>query len=394
MKNVELRGKRAQLINEATSIVESANKEGRSLTAEERQKFDAMEKDANAIREQIEVLERAADLKKELASVEGEKREAAAPKATSASAFEKYLRHGVGALNTEERQLLKRGQTVGTDSAGGYLVPQGFANDIDVAMEFTGEVERLAKKLNTAAGNLIDYPVIDDTSNDAAITSEASAISATDMTFSNKQLSAYNHTSLVKVSMQLLQDNAFDLNAFLIEALGERIARSTNAKFTNGTGSGQSEGVMTGASLGVTAGSASAIAAGDILNLIHSMDISYRRNAKFMANDNVISLIRQLGIGSSNDFPIFIPSLSAGENDKLFGYDIVYNNDMEGTVATGNKTLLFANFDKYVVRNAGGVQLMRLNERFADSMEVGFLVSKRVDAKVLNSAAVKYLQQA
>ena len=396
MKNIELRGKRAEIIKNATAIVENAQKEGRSLNAEEKSKFDAMEADARSIKDQIDTLERASELKKELAA-NAEARQAA-PKATRKGAFEKFLRNGMGALTAEERSVMGelRAQATSPDSAGGYLVPQDFSNELDMATLFTGEVERLAKKLNTAGGALLDYPTINDVAVSAALTSEAAAVGVQDMTFGNKQLSAYNYTSQVKVSAQLLQDSAFDLNGFLAEAMGERIARATNAAFTTGTGSSQPQGIVTGATLGKTAASATAIAADEILDLIHSIDPSYRNKASFglMAHDNVIASIRALGLGSANDFPIFIPSMEAGTPDKLFGYNIYYNNDMASSIATGAKTLVAADFSKYVVRSAGGVQFVRLNERYMDTMEIGFIASVRKDSAVLDSRAVKYLAQA
>ena len=399
MKNIELRGQRAELIKNATAIVDNAQKEGRSLNAEEKSKFDAMEADARSIKDQIDTLERAAELKKELAA-NVEAREMA-PKATRKGAFEKYLRNGMGALTAEERSIMGelRGtstQVAGTDSLGGFLVPQDFSNELDMASLFTGEVERLAKKLNTAGGALLDYPTINDTATDAGLTNEAAAVTVQDMTFANAQLSAYNYASQVRVSMQLLQDNAFDLNAFLAESMGERIARATNAAFTTGSGSSQPQGIITGATLGNTAASATAIASSDILELIHSIDPSYRNKPTFglMAHDNVIAAIRALGIGSANDFPVFIPSMEAGQPDKLFGYNVYYNNDMASAITTGQKTLLAADFSKFVVRSAGGVQFVRLNERYMDELEVGFVAYARKDSKVLDTRAVKYLAQA
>ncbi len=399
MKNIELRGKRAELIKQATEIVDGAHAEGRSLSAEEKVKFDKMEADAQAIMSEIDVIERTAEMKKELAA-KSEAREAA-PKATRMGAFEKYLRNGMGALNSEERKIMGelRGtstQVVGTDSLGGFIVPQDFSNELDMAVEFTGEVERLAKKLNTAGGALLDYPTVNDTATDANLISEAAAVTVQDVTFANKQLSAYKYASQVRVSMQLLQDNAFDLNGFLVEAMGERIARATNSAFTNGTGSSQPQGIIAGSVAGKTAASATAIAADDILDLIYSIDPAYRNKESFglMAHNNVIAAVRALGLGSSNDFPIFVPSMAAGQPDKLFGYNIYYNNDMESSIATGKKTMLAADFSKFVVRSAGGVQMVRLNERYMDELEVGFVAYARKDSAVLDSRAVKHLVQA
>ena len=399
MKNIELRGKRAQLIKDADAIVAAAQAEGRSMTSEEKTKFEAIEADARGLKQEIDIIERNAEMKKELAANEGEAR-SAAPKATASSAFSKYLRHGMGSLNAQERSLMeKRGtatQIVGTDSLGGFLVPQEFSNELDVATLFTGEVERLAKKLNTASGGLLDYPTVDDTATDAILTSEAGAVTTADMTFANKQLSAYNYSSLVKVSAQLLQDSAFDLNSFLVEAMGERIARATNAAFTTGDASSKPQGIVVGSSLGNTAAGATAITADDVLDLIYSVDASYRNKPSFglMAHDNIISAIRALGVGSSNDYPIWQPGMAVGQPDRIFGVPVYVNNDMQSSIATATKTMIAADFSKYVVRNAGGVQFLRLNERFMNELEVGFIAYKRADGAVLNSAAVKHLLQA
>jgi len=405
MKNIELRGKRAQLIKDADAIVAAAQAEGRSMTSEEKTKFEAIEADARGLKQEIDIIERNAEMKKELAANEGEAR-AAATKVTAKDAFSKYLRHGMGSLNAQERSMIqKRGtatQIVGTDSLGGFLVPQEFSNELDVATLFTGEVERLAKKLNTASGGLLDYPTVDDTATDANLIAEAGPVTVQDMTFANAQLSAYNYSSLVKVSQQLLQDSAFDLNSFLVEAMGERIARATNAAFTTGDPTAgsptvpQPTGIVTGSSLGNTTGNATAIVADDILDLIYSVDSSYRNKASFglMAHDNIIAAVRALGVGATNDFPIFIPSLEVGQPDRIFGVPVYVNNDMQSSIATATKTMIAADFSKYVVRNAGGIQMLRLNERFADELEVGFVAYKRADGAVLNSAAVKHLIQA
>ena len=399
MKNIELRGKRAQLIKDADAIVAAAQAEGRSMTSEEKTKFEAIEADARGLKQEIDIIERNAEMKKEIAANEGEAR-SAAPKATASSAFSKYLRHGMGSLNAQERSLMeKRGtstQIVGTDSLGGFLVPQEFSNELDVATLFTGEVERLAKKLNTASGGLLDYPTVDDTATDAILTSEAGAVTTADMTFANKQLSAYNYSSLVKVSAQLLQDSAFDLNSFLVEAMGERISRATNAAFTTGDASSKPQGIVVGSSLGNTAAGATAITADDVLDLIYSIDASYRNKPSFglMAHDNIISAIRALGVGSSNDYPIWQPGMAVGQPDRIFGVPVYVNNDMQSSIATATKTMIAADFSKYVVRNAGGVQFLRLNERFMNELEVGFIAYKRADGAVLNSAAVKHLLQA
>ena len=228
------------------------------------------------------------------------------------------------------------------------------------------------------------------------MTSEAAAVGVQDLTFANAQLSAYNYASQVRVSMQLLQDNAFDLNAFLAESMGERIARASNGALTTGTGSSQPQGIVTGSALGKTAAGATAITESDLLDLVYSIDPSYRNKESFglMMHDNVASAIRALGFGSSNDFPIFVPSMEAGQPDRILGVPVYINNDMQSSIATGTKTVIAADFSKYVVRNAGGVQFVRLNERYMDELEICFVAYARKDGAVLDSRAVKHLIQA
>jgi len=386
MKNIELRGQRAELIKGAMALVDNAQKEGRSLNAEEQQKFDAMESDARSMMTQIETLERAAEMKKELAA-NAEAREAA-PKQSRTAIFGKYLKRGLAGLNAEERAQLTT-----TGASGGFLVPEGFSGVLDVATEFTGQVERVAKKLDTASGNPLDYPTVNDTGNDAAIKAEGGATTATDMTFGNVTFNSYNYTSLVRVSKQLIDDAGFNLDSFLVEALGERVARATNIDFTSGDGTDKPKGIVAESLEGAEVATSGALVANDVLNLIHSIDPSYRNKSSFglMCSGTIMALLQKLGVGSSNDFPIFIPSMTAGEPDKLFGYNVYYNNDMDSDLAAAEKVLIAADFDKYVVRRAGGINLIRLDERYMDEMEVGFLVSARRDGHAVDTRAIKHL---
>lgn len=399
MNSKQLREQRAALIEQMDAIVASAQAEGRTLNSEESVTFDKIDAEAIELRNNIERIEKVEAAKKEIAAKQ-EERAAAPQKVEGRAAFAKYLRSGLGALNAEERQALEtRGtstQIVGTDSLGGYLVPEDFSNILDVASKFTGVVEQVAQVINTNSGALLPYPTVDDTSVSGAILSEATAPAVSDMTFAAVNLNAYNYSSgIVKVSRQLLQDGAFNLDAFLVDALGGRIARGTNADFTTGDGSSKPKGVVAGSAAGKTAASATAVTAAEILDLMYSVDPSYRNaaNAGFMMKDSTLAAVRKLGLGSANDFPIFVPAMNPGEKDMLYGKPIHINNDMDA-IATGKKTILFGDFSKFVVRVAGGLQFLRLDERFADALVVGYIAYKRVDSNILQANAIKHLVQA
>ena len=399
MNSKQLREQRAALIQGMDAIVTSAQAEGRTLNSEESVQFDKIDAEAIELRNNIDRIEKVEAAKKEIAAKQ-EQRADAPQKVESRAAFAKYLRSGMGSLNSEERRSLEtRGtdtQIVGTDSLGGYLVPEDFSNILDVASKFTGVVEQVSQVINTNSGSLLPYPTVDDTSVSGAILSEATAPAVSDMTFSAVNLNAYNYSSgIVKVSRQLLQDGAFNLDAFLVDALGGRIARGTNASFTTGTGSSQPKGVVVGSAAGKTAASATAVTAAEILDLMYSVDPSYRNaaSAGFMMKDSTLAAVRKLGLGSANDFPIFVPAMNPGEKDMLYGKPIHINNDM-AAIATTAKSILFGDFSKFVVRVAGGLQFLRLDERYADALVVGYIAYKRVDSNTLQANAIKHLVQA
>ena len=394
-KHNELRGQRAELLKQADAIVSAAQNENRNLSTDEVTKFNKIDAAANELRDQFTAMERNIELQKEAAAKSVSKE----PKKLDRSAsFEKYLRKGFGALSAEERNILSRGtatQVVGTDALGGYGVPQGFSGEVDIALAFTGELERLARAFNTESGNLVPYPTNNDTATDAVLTAEAAESTIQDLTLGVVNLNAYKYTSLVKVSEELMQDAGFDLTGFVIEQLGERIARATNSAFTVGTGSSQPSGIVTGSTLGKTAASATAITSGEILDLIYSVNKAYRNSASFglMMNDSTVAAVRALGLSVTNDFPVFVPSMAIGEPDRIMGIPVYVNNDIEA-ISSGKKSIICGDMSKFIVRSAGNVVVERIDEQYKSAGITAFRAKVRKDSAVLDSTSIKHLIQA
>lgn len=394
-KHNELRGQRAELLKQADAIVSAAQNENRNLSTDEVTKFNKIDAAANELRDQFTAMERNIELQKEAAAKSVSKE----PKKLDRSAsFEKYLRQGFGSLNAEERNILSRGtatQIVGTDSLGGYGVPQGFSGEVDIALAFTGELERLARAFNTESGNLVPYPTNNDTATDAVLTAEAAESTIQDLTLGVVNLNAYKYTSLVKVSEELMQDAGFNLTEFVLQQLGERIARSTNAAFTVGTGSSQPSGLVTGSTLGKTAASATAITSGEILDLIYSVNKAYRNSASFglMMNDSTVAAVRALGLSVTNDFPVFVPSMAIGEPDRIMGIPVYVNNDIEA-IGSGKKSIICGDMSKFIVRSAGNVVIERIDEQWKSQGITGFRAKVRKDSAVIDATAIKHLIQA
>lgn len=278
-------------------------------------------------------------------------------------------------------------------SAGGYLIPTDLIRSLETALAYTCPIRQFAQVLRTASGNPIDIPTVDDTSNSGELVAENTAYTAQDVTFSKVTLNAYKFTSkLVLASLELLQDSAINVGEILGNLLGERIGRSQLGFFTTGTGSSQPQGAVTGSAAGVTSASATAIAVDDLLGLVHSVDRAYRDAGAFMMHDSILLAVRKLK--DSTNQPIFTQSYIVGEPDRLFGYPVVINNSMASTVATTNKTVLFGDWSKFIIRDALDIQLVRSDERYMEYGQSAFVALARSDSKVAQSGALKRLTQA
>jgi len=288
-----------------------------------------------------------------------------------------------------------RAQATTSDSVGGALIPEGFSNELERALLSYGGPRRVARIIRTSSGNPIPWPTVNDSSNKGQLLSENAAISETAVTFGSETLNAYKYSSdSVLVSAELMQDSFFDLSSEIGSMLGERLGRITSEHFTTGTGSSQPEGVVVGSVAGVTAASATAIAADELIELVHSVDPAYRESAGWMMHDNVILAIRKLK--DSDGQYLWQPGLQASEPDRLLGKPVVVNQDMASSIATTAKTVLFGDFSRFIIRDVANVRLMRLDERYADYDQTGFIAFSRHDSVVLDAGSnpIKHLVQA
>ena len=126
------------------------------------------------------------------------------------------------------------------------------------------------------------------------------------------------------------------------------------------------------------------------MGLRNSLDFGYQQNGAFMMHQTVWNSILQLADSQSR--PLFLDLLN-GNAPRLLGYPVIVNNAMASSIAASAVTVLFGDFSKYYIRDAGDIEIIRLNERYADAYATGFLAVRRTDAKVAQSAAIKKLTQ-
>lgn len=288
------------------------------------------------------------------------------------------------------RDFENRAQAVGTGSAGGYLVPITLSTALEKQLLYYAPVRQVAQVIRTGTGNQYDIPTVNDTTNKGEIISENTQFNGQDVTFGKVTLNSYKYSSkLVLCSIEVLQDSIVDVPSLLGDLLGERLGRIQADHFTTGSGSSQPQGIVTGSTKGADAASATAIGVDDILGLVHSVDRAYRPQASFMMHDQTLLAVRK--IKDSMGRPIFTESYREGEPDRLLSYPVFVNNSMDSTIAATKKSILFGDMSKYIVRDALDVQILRLDERYAEYGQVGFTALQRSDGRVLVTAAIKHL---
>lgn len=279
---------------------------------------------------------------------------------------------------------------VGTDSEGGYLVPDEFERTLVEALQEENIFRQLATIITTSSGDR-KIPVVA-SKGTAAWVDEEGAIPESDDAFSQVSIGAYKLATMIKVSEELLNDSAFNLERYIAKEFARRIGAKEEEAFFIGDGSGKPTGIFHatgGAEVGLTAASSTAITFDEIMDLFYSLKSPYRKNAVFVTNDATVKAIRKLKDGSGQY--LWQPSVTAGQPDTILNRPLKTSAYVP-TIAAGAKTIAFGDFSYYWVADRQGRSFQRLNELFAVTGQVGFKATERVDGKLILPEAVKVLQ--
>ncbi len=291
-----------------------------------------------------------------------------------------------------------RDLSVGSNVAGGYIsAPEEMVRSLELAMLAYGGIYEQADVIRTANGNPLSWPSADDTGNSGEWLAEAQTIGTTsvDPTFGKTTWMAHKVSSKpVKVSYELLRDSIFDLPGTLGAMLGERIGRAKATAFATGSGAGKPLGLTLSTTLGVTAAGTSSITTDELLDLIHSIDLAYRKaGCAFVMKDSAVLHLRKKKDGDGQY--IWRAGLEAGQPDTLFGYPVVTSQEMPA-IATGVKAVVFGSLKAYKVREVGAIRLRRFAELYGETDQEGFVAFHEADGGLLDAGThpVKHLLMA
>lgn len=396
MTALELREKRAKVWEGAKAFLETHRTENGTLSAEDDAAYARMEKEITDLGKEVARLERQEALDAELsrpvnkpiterpAATENTEKPGRASKAYSGNFWNAMRTKAPG---MEIRNALQ----IGTDSEGGYLCPDEFEHTLIDGLKEENIFRQLAHVIQTSSGEHI-IPVVASHGSASWLDEEASYTESDDA-FTQITLGANKLGTMIKVSEELLNDSAFDLETYIAAEFARRIGNAEEEAFITGNGSKKPLGILAasgGAGTGVTTAGASAITADEVISLYHSLATPYRKKAVWLLNDTTVQYLRKLKDG--NGVYLWQPSLTAGTPDTLLGRPVLVSRYMP-EIAAGNKTVAFGDLSYYWIADRQGRSFRRLDELYAVTGQVGFRGSERVDGKLILPEAVKVLVQ-
>lgn len=393
----ELRTKRAKLWEGTKAFLDTHRNENGVLSAEDDAAYTRMEAEITALSKEISRLERQealeAELSKPLSSpltakplnpVKDEEEKTGRASKAYRKSFWNAMRQKV--ILPEVQNALQEG----TDSEGGYLVPDEFEHTLVEALEEENIFRKLAHIIQTASGER-KIPVVA-TKGTASWVDEEGAIDESDDSFGQVSIGSYKLGTLIKISNELLNDSVFDMESYISKEFARRIGAKEEDSFFNGDGDGKPTGIFNatgGAEVGVTAASSTAITADEIIDLFYSLGAPYRKKAVWVVNDSTVKSIRKLKDGSGNY--LWQPALTSGTPDMLLGRP-VYTSTAVPTIEAGAKVIAFGDFNYYWIADRQGRVFKKLSELYAVTDQTGFLATQRVDGKLILPEAIKVLK--
>jgi HK97 family phage major capsid protein len=302
-------------------------------------------------------------------------------------AFYHYLRTG----ESSDLRKAKAALQEGTTTEGGYLVPDDEYGSIIAKRDEESIISRLGLLRVTTDRDKFNFPTENASMTKFTIVAEEGAITAAENepTFAQVAVTLYNFKKLIKVSEELLEDENSNLEAFLTNAIGRALADTENYYALIGAGSTEPQGAFVGGTAGLTLDSATAIGAGEIPELMGKLGTPYHNGAAMVMDPATWFYLKGL-TGNQFIFTDGVARLSGTvDGPTLDGFPVVLNSNVAG-IGSGNKSLLFGNFDYMGFVTNRGVRVRRLVELYAGNGQVGILANYRFGCAVLQAEAFQY----
>ena len=382
----ELIEKRAKVWETAKSFVDTHEDKNGLLSAEDTATYNKMEKEiedlTSAIDRQRRAEQREADLSKPLNSpLTSRPYKETQTEKKSGRATDEYKNAMLSAMRSNFRNISNVLQE-GVDSDGGYLVPEEYDSRLIDVLEEENIMRSLATTITTSGQHKINIAA---TKPAAAWIEEGGALSFGDATFDQIYLDAYKLHVAIKVTEELLYDNAFNLENYIITQFGKALGNAEEDASLNGDGKGKPIGIFDSKGGGNVLGTlTAAIKSDDMLDLVYGLKRPYRKSSSFIMNDSTLALLRKLK--DNNGAYIWQPSYKENEPDRVLGYAV------NTSPYAPTNAIAFGDYSYYNIGDRGSRSFAELRELFAGNGMVGFVAKERVDGKLILPEAVQILK--
>lgn len=386
---LELREKRAKVWEAAKAFLESRRDKDGLIAPADSAIYDKMEKEVVDLGNEIERLEHQRDIDNELNKplsipITMKPGQTPAKDVKVGRASDAYKKAFWDCIRNSNFMDVTNSLSVGTESDGGYLVPDEYERRLIAALEEENFFRRLATVVQTSSGDR-KIPVVS-AHGEAAWMDENGLYPESNEKFNQVTIGAYKLGTAIKISEELMHDSAFDLESYIANEFARRIGTKEEEAFFMGDGTGKPKGVFLDADLGATA--TGNISFDDIMDLYHSLRTPYRRKAVWILNDTSVKALRKLKDNNGNY--IWQPSVQVGQPDMILNRPY-YTSGFVPDLTVGNKVIAFGDFSYYWIADRQSRSFKRLNELYAANGQIGFLASQRVDGRLVLSEAVKVM---
>ena len=386
MRVQELIEKRAKVWETAKNFVDTHEDKNGNLSAEDKETYSRMEAEIEELTNSIERQQRAERREQELSKpvnspITGKPyKDEPQGEVKKGRASDEYKKAMLTALRSNFRQVSNVLQE-GVDADGGYLVPEEYDHRLIDVLTEENIMRGIATKITTSGEHKINIAA---TKPAAAWIEEGEALSFGNATFEQKILDAHKLHVAIKITEELLYDNAFGLENYIITEFGKALANAEEDAFLNGDGVGKPTGIFDKTKGGESIGTlTAALKSDDILDLIYKLKRPYRKNASFIMNDATLAQIRKLK--DNNGQYLWQPSYQANEPDKILGYNI------RTSAFAPTDAIAFGDYKYYNIGDRGSRSFKQLNELFAGNGMIGYVAKERVDGLLILPEAVKIL---
>ncbi len=384
MTIAEMIEKRKNAVDSAVKFAESHKTDKGTLTDEDYEAYQKMEKEIEDMSREISRMQRQESMEKELSkpvnSPVVSKPEKTQDKIKTFRETDEYKQAMLNAIRSNFRNISNVLQE-GVDADGGYLVPEEYDSRLIDTLSEENIMRILGTKITTSGLHKINIAA---TKPAASWVEEGKPLTFGDATFDQIYLDAFKLHVAIKVTEELLYDNAFGLENYIVTQFGKALSNAEEDAFLNGDGKNKPTGIFAANGGGTIADTVTKITADSIINLVYALKRPYRKNARFIMNDKTLVSLRTLK--DNNGAYIWQPNYQSGEPDRLLGYE-VYTSAYAPLDA-----IAFGDYSYYNIGDRGTHLFAELKELYAGEGMIAFVVKERVDGKLVLPEAVQILK--